>query len=234
MNLFFEDNFNTSDIYISLNEEESNHCVKILRYKINDIIHITNGAGFIYKCKFLEYKNKKCLLEIVSSETINPKNYYIHIASALTKNLARIEYFIEKAVEIGINEFTPLIFKHSERIHYKGDRLRKIAISAIKQSHQYYLPIINPVTEFSDFINGIKTSEAQLFLTYQNSETHLKSKLIPNKKYIILIGPEGDFSSDEIQKALTLGFEMVHLGKNRLRTETAALLSCIIAELNNI
>ncbi len=233
MHLFFEEHINNLETLITLNEEESHHAVKTLRYNINDSMHVTDGKGKLYKCRLIDYRNKKCFLKILAIENPKPKNYRIHIASALTKNIARIEYLIEKAVETGIDEFTPIIFKHSERTHFNNERCRKIAISAIKQSQQFYLPIINPVIEFSGFLNYIKTLETERFLAYQNADSHLKSKLIPEKNYIIMIGPEGDFSTEEIESAKNAAFELVNLGKNRLRTETAALLSCIIADLIN-
>ena len=228
MNLFFLDKFDVESDIIALEEEESKHVVRTLRLKNGDSVNATDGNGTLFKCKIIDDYQKKCLLKVVQIE----HNY---IASSLTKNIARIEYFIEKAVEIGLDEFTPIAFKHSERVSYNEERLRKIAISAVKQSNNLYLPAINPLETFDAFLQKIKFSEAQKFMAYQTEkEHHLSLKIKPMKEVIVLIGPEGDFTTEEIENARLNGFEVVNLGNNRLRTETAALLSCCIVNLCNV
>ena len=236
MSLFYFDKFESVTGIIALDEEESKHVARTLRKKNGDIVFATNGKGTFFTCKIIDNNQNKCLLKIEHSEAdYNKRNFKVHIASSLTKNIARIEFFIEKAVEIGLDEFTPIAFKHSERVSYKAERLRKIAISAIKQSKNMYLPEINPIESFDSFLKRIKLSDAQKFMAYQSEkEQHLKYKVKPKHDIIILIGPEGDFTTDEIEKAIAHGFEVVNLGCHRLRTETAALLSCSIVNLCNL
>ena len=236
MNLFFFDNLDSGSEIIVLDEEESRHAVRTLRLKNGDTINATDGKGNFFRCEIIDNHQKKCQLKVVSKESdYKKRNFNVHIASSLTKNIARIEYFIEKAVEIGLDEFTPVAFKHSERVNYNAERLRKIAISAVKQSNNMYLPVINPLMTLEAFLLKTASSEAQKFIAYQSeNEQHLKYKVKPTTEVIILIGPEGDFTSEEIEKAGLSGFEIVNLGNHRLRTETAALLSCGIVNLNNV
>ena len=236
MNLFFFDKDDLTSEIIALNEEESKHAARTLRLKNGDSVHATDGNGTLFTCKIIDDNQKKCLLKVVKVEKdYKKRNFKIHIASSLTKNIARIEYFIEKAVEIGLDEFTPVVFKHSERVSYNAERLRKIAVSAIKQSNNLYLPAINPLISFDSFIKKNENSDALKFIAFQSDkDQHLKFKIKPLKEIIVLIGPEGDFTTDELDKAKINGFEIVNLGNNRLRTETAALLSCSIANLCNV
>jgi len=236
MNLFFFDDFDPKTDTIFLDEEESRHAARTLRLKNGDSVNATDGNGTLYTCKIIDNNQKKCLLKVIQTEiNYKKRSYSVHIASSLTKNIARIEFFIEKAVEIGLDEFTPIVFKHSERISYKAERLRKIAISAVKQSNNMYLPAINPLESFESFLQKIKPSNAQKFIAYQSEkEQHLKFRIMPSREVIVLIGPEGDFTTDEIEKAKLNGFEVVNLGNHRLRTETAALLSCSIINLCNV
>jgi len=236
MNLFFFDKLDIEKELIALDEEESRHAVRTLRLKNGDTINATDGYGTLYTCEIIDNHQKKCLLKVVGKEyNYKKRNFRVHIASSLTKNIARIEYFIEKAIEIGLDEFTPIVFKHSERVSYNADRLRKIAISAVKQSNNLYLPIINPLLPFDSFLQQLIASKAQKFIAYQSeNEQHLKFKVVPYQEVIILIGPEGDFTTDEIEKARINGFEIVNLGNYRLRTETAALLACSIVNISNV
>ncbi len=236
MNLFFFDKLDIEKELIALDEEESRHAVRTLRLKNGDTINATDGYGTLYTCEIIDNHQKKCLLKVVGKEyNYKKRNFRVHIASSLTKNIARIEYFIEKAIEIGLDEFTPIVFKHSERVSYNADRLRKIAISAVKQSNNLYLPIINPLLPFDSFLQQLIASKAQKFIAYQSeNEQHLKFKVVPSQEVIILIGPEGDFTTDEIEKARINGFEIVNLGNHRLRTETAALLACSIVNISNV
>jgi len=236
MSLFYIDNFESATGIFALDEEESKHVARTLRKKNGDVVYATDGKGTLFTCRIIDNNQKKCLLKPENSEVdYNKRNFKVHIAASLTKNIARIEFFIEKAVEIGLDEFTPVAFKHSERVIYKADRMRKIAISAMKQSKNLYFPEINPIESFDSFLNRIKLSDAQKFMAYQSDkEQHLKYKVKPSHDVVVLIGPEGDFTDDEIEKARKHGFDVVHLGFNRLRTETAALLSCSIVSLCNL
>ena len=155
-----------------------------------------------------------------------PLNYQLHLAVAPTKMNDRFEWFLEKATEIGIAEITPVLCDHAERKHINLERLEKVIVSAMKQSNQCYLPKIHPFTPFTAFVKAERTG--QLFVAHceETERYSLKSKLNPNQQTTILIGPEGDFSSSEIQLALTQNFQPVTLGLTRLRTETAALAAC--------
>jgi len=216
---------------ITLSNDEKKHCIKVLRLKKGDIVYVTDGMGMLYKCILTEEFGINNTLEIIEKEN-KAKNrcFNIHIASALTKNINRMEFFIEKAIEIGIDTFTPLQCKRSERGVFKTERFQKIAVSAMKQSLNLFLPQIEELTSFSDFINSFaKKNDMQKFIAFQNEDSvHLKQIIEKNKDVVILIGPEGDFTKEELHNAISAGFETVTLGKNRLRTETAALYSCAL------
>lgn len=216
-------------------KEESKHIVKVLRLGIGDEVFITDGQGNLYAAEIIgdDYKNCKVLIgrPIIIDK---PDPYHLHIALAPTKNLSRLEWFVEKATEFGIGEISLLQCAHSERIGIKSERLEKIAISAIKQSQQVRLPKINQIINFMDFIS--KPPNGLGFIAYVENER--SSPLLANcykagQNATILIGPEGDFSKDEIGAAVTAGFTPISLGKNRLRTETAALAACFTINLLN-
>lgn len=216
-----------------LNEKESKHIIRVLRLKKGDIIHLTDGKGSLFKSQIVDTQSKQCSLNILEVQTEHgKKNFKIHIAIAPTKNINRFDWFLEKATEIGIDEITPLICEHSERKEIKNKRSEKILISAIKQSHKAYLPLLNKAFKFKDFIKtdfkGLK------FIAYcENKSKHLKEAYKPKSDALILIGPEGDFSFEEIQLAKKNGFEIVNLGPGRLRTETAAIVACHTLNLIN-
>jgi len=232
MNLFFTPDIN-SNIY-QLNREESFHCVKVLRLKEGEIIYLTDGNGSLFECKIISPDIKACTVEVINTvEKFNAKNYYLHIAIAPTKNIARIEWFIEKAVEIGIDEITPLICEHSERTTINYQRFEKIIISAMKQSVKAYKPMLNEPSKFQTIV---KNSEIEnRFIAYCEISTQsLLSKICPiGEKVLILIGPEGDFSKNEVDLALENSFKIISLGKSRLRTETAGLIACHTVSLLN-
>jgi len=216
-----------------LNEYESKHCNKVLRLKINDIIYLTDGKGNLYKSKIIENELKKCQVEIIKTfKNYNKRPYYIHIAIAPTKNIDRFEWFLEKATEIGIDEITPIICEHSERKTIKTERMEKIIQSAMKQSLKAYLPKINNITEYK---NIFTLPDKYKYIAHCNSNSliHLKKVYQKKNNALILIGPEGDFSDREVQLALKNDFQEVSLSKNRLRTETAGIVSCQIINLLN-
>ncbi|WP_299534814.1 16S rRNA (uracil(1498)-N(3))-methyltransferase [Ulvibacterium sp.] len=234
MQLFYNPTLDTSVSQFVLNQEESRHIVKVLRKKEGDILQITNGKGYLFQAKILLADLKKCSAEIVSTTKKHPKRYALHLAVAPTKNIDRFEWFLEKATEIGIDEITPILCKRSERKAIKRERLEKIIISAMKQSLQTYLPKLNDPMPYENFIES--TPEGLLFIAHCENEEKLdlKRRVAPDKDITILIGPEGDFSSSEIKQAYEKGFLPVSLGKNRLRTETAALVGCtIVTTINN-
>ena len=224
MHLFFEPDF---AIHQSLTEEEAFHATKVLRLKVGDEIKITDGKGYFYEGIFKEIHQKRCSIQVNQKAYIEPRPFSIEIVIAPTKNLDRMEWLVEKATEIGVDKISFVYTQRSERRVIKLDRLHKIAISAMKQSLQAYLPVILEVGDFKKYIPTIKSK--QKFIAHlPESETpkHLIHSALPNTSYTVLIGPEGDFTDDELKLAIEHSFEMVVLGKTRLRTETAALVAC--------
>jgi len=214
--------------------EESKHCIRVLRLRKGDKVQLTNGLGLLYDGEIIDDNPKKCILIINDPSKINPKNdFNLHIAVAPTKNISRFEWFIEKATEIGVDEITPLECEHSERIRLKPDRFVKILIASIKQSRQTWLPKFNPVTGFSTIIKSPHKGQKFIAFVDENHDLTLKSAYHPGSDALILIGPEGDFSTTEIKSALSAGFIPISLGKNRLRTETAALVAVHTINLIN-
>jgi 16S rRNA (uracil1498-N3)-methyltransferase len=215
--------------------EESRHISRVLRLLPDERVIFTNGAGHHFTCRLLDNNPRECRFEVVNREFIPPpphrKN---HVAVAPTKNTARFEWFLEKATELGVGTITPLQCRHSERIRINPDRLRKILVAAIKQSQQAWLPILNELTAFDEYTGNL-SANTQKLIAYVSDKQHrlLYDAAEPGKEIIVLIGPEGDFSSEEITMAQHRGFEPISLGKNRLRTETAALVACHSLALKN-
>ena len=213
-----------------LPEIESGHCVRVLRHKEGDIIEIVDGKGYLYKCVIAEARPKSVLCEIAEYAYMpNAWSQNITIAVAPTKNMERMEWMLEKLTEIGINKFVPLSCEHSERKNIKIDRLEKIAISAMKQSLKTVMPIIDDITPFHQFIQSIPDSITHRYIAYCNDELYDRQLLVtsiePNADSVVLIGPEGDFSPQEVSYAVEKGFLPISLGPCRLRTETAAIVA---------
>ncbi|MBP8944886.1 MAG: 16S rRNA (uracil(1498)-N(3))-methyltransferase [Paludibacteraceae bacterium] len=228
----------------TLSEEESQHAVKVLRLKEGEEIILIDGKGGYYKAKITFPDAKHCEFEII--ETIpdfGKLNYYLHIAIAPTKNMERFEWFVEKAIEIGISEITPIICQFSERKVIKMERLEKIMIAAAKQSIRAYFPKLNPSSRFDDFLKKYQDSQQFIAHCYSFIENSEQIQKLEKKKLkdvaqkslgtIILIGPEGDFSKEEIKKAIAAGYIPISLGENRLRTETAGIIACHTIALIN-
>jgi len=226
MQLFYNPELTSVTKQFSFDKIESKHIVRVLRKKEGDKIFITNGLGQLFTSEILLADDKKCLVSIINLETQeNDRNYYLHIAIAPTKLNERFEWFLEKATEIGIDEITPIICEHSERKELKTERMEKIILSAAKQSLKFHFPKLNEPVTFNVFMQS--NFSGQLFIAHceETSKKSLKSELKPALKTTILIGPEGDFSTKEIQQSLDNNFIPVSLGKSRLRTETAALVA---------
>ncbi len=214
-----------------LTPEESWHCTKVLRFKTGDEIGLIDGKGNFYEGQLSVVNEKKCVANITFGPRVQNKHpYYLHLAIAPTKNIDRMEWLIEKAVEIGVDEVTFVRCKNSERTVIKEDRLIKIAESAVKQSLQAFIPKINPLTNFADILK-IKADNKFIAHCEEETKQHLKSFDLKNKNSLVLIGPEGDFSTDEIRLAETSGFTGISLGENRLRTETAGIYACNVFSL---
>lgn len=218
----------------TLDESESKHCVRVLRLEQGDEIILVDGRGGFFTAKITDPNPKRCLVSVVKTElNFGQSGFQVHIAIAPTKNTERIEWFLEKATEIGLSRVTPLLCRFSERKEIKADRLEKVMISAMKQSMKAYLPQLDQLTKFSDLIK--QPFDGQKFIAHCDDQHRdlLKNLIVPNQNYLILIGPEGDFSNEEIEQALKAGFKPVSLGDSRLRTETAGLVACHTFNLLN-
>lgn len=236
MQLFFTPDLNPSLENFILSEEESKHAIRVLRMDTGDRLHLIDGRGGLYEAQIIDPHPKRTVLTIlnVEEEFQRPK-YHLHIAVGPTKNIDRIEWFLEKATEVGIQEITPVICEHSERKEVKLDRLNKVVVAAMKQSLKAYLPKLNPAVSFKQFLREIPTEGVQKAIAHcvDTEKKYLNQVLEPAQHYIILIGPEGDFSEEEIDLALQMGFHPISLGEARLRTETAALATCMEVSLLN-
>jgi 16S rRNA (uracil1498-N3)-methyltransferase len=226
MQLFYNPNIDQTTENFSFDKEESKHIIKVLRKKDTDILYVTNGFGFLFKTEITLASDSKCTVKIISHEKIEPAKQLLHLAVAPTKMNDRYEWFLEKATEIGIHEITPILCDHSERKTINSDRFDKIILAAMKQCNQLYLPKLNPAITFKEFV---KQHNSGLLLIAHCEETDkktLKSMLNSKENITILIGPEGDFSTKEINLAIENKYTPVSLGKTRLRTETAAIVAC--------
>lgn len=234
MQLFYLPSLTGSTKEFCFDKEESRHIAKVLRKKEGEIIKLTNGKGYFFEAELLEANPKKCVAKLLKETKVEPLPYHLHLAVAPTKLNDRFEWFLEKATEIGISEITPIICDNSERKTIKLERYEKIVQSAMKQSLKAYLPILNKAISFREFIN-LDFSEGYKYIAHcQDSEKQsLRSAIKPRSSIIVLIGPEGDFSSNEIEDALHQNFKPVSLGKSRLRTETAAMVACHCVSLLN-
>ena len=223
MHLFYTPDLDPEQTY-SLNKEEATHCVKVLRMREGDEILLTNGVGNIYKAEIIQAAVGACLC-VVKEEipSYNKRNYRIHIAMAPTKNNARTEWFTEKATEMGIDEISLFKSRYSERTNIKTERLEKVVISAVKQSLKAFVPKVNDLRDFKQIVDEAKESKKFIATCSGEDRVNLKEACLPNEDVIILIGPEGDFSEQEVSYALSKGFKALSLGQARLRTETAAL-----------
>ena len=231
MSLFYAPNIETSPV---LPEEESEHAIRVLRLKEGDEVRITDGKGFFYQAIITHAHTKHCEVDIIETQPQTPLwPVQIHIAVAPTKQIDRMEWFIEKATEIGIDAITFLNCRYSERREIKTARLEKILISAMKQSQQARLPQLTGMTTFQDFINRPFNGSKYIAHCEAGKKSLLKHIYPVGENVLILIGPEGDFSTEEIALAIEHGFQPVTLGQSRLRTETAALVACHSIHLIN-
>lgn len=226
MRLFYNPDLNETTTQISFTKEESRHIVKVLRKSNGDQLQITNGKGWLFIAEIMSADLKSCQATILSKSFEPSKSYKVHLAVAPTKMNDRYEWFLEKATEIGVDTITPIICDHSERKVIKNDRFEKILQAAMKQSLHNYMPELHDAISFSDFI--VQPFAGQKFIAHceETKRLSLKNALQQHTDILILIGPEGDFSSNEIALAIASGFKPVTLGNTRLRTETAAVVAC--------
>ena len=222
MQLFYCPELLNDSSYLCNNE--SVHCIKVLRSNVGDYIYLIDGIGGFYEAEITIASQKKVIFNVIKKWNQPQSPYSLHIAIAPTKNNDRFEWFLEKATEIGIDEVTPIICKHSERKIIKNERMEKIIVAAAKQSLKSVLPKINKITSFNDFI--FKNNNTQCFIAHclPNKKKLFKNEVDCNST--ILIGPEGDFSSLEVEMAIKNNFIPVSLGTSRLRTETAGVIAC--------
>lgn len=228
--------FYTPDIAVTceMPEEEAAHCLRVLRLGVGDEVMLTDGRGCFYKAVISAASGKRCQVKV--TETIEQEplwNGHLHLAMAPTKNMDRIEWLAEKATEIGFDELSFLNCRYSERKVIKTERVEKIVVSAVKQSLKARKPVVNEMMDFARFVK--QDFAGQKFIAHCNEgeKPLLKEILVPGEDALVLIGPEGDFSPEEVKLAESLGFRSISLGKSRLRTETAALVSVHIMNLFN-
>ncbi len=232
MHLFYVPNISGAEVV--LDETESKHAVRVLRLQNGNRVQLVDGKGGFFEAEITDANPKKCKLSIVDSQTnFGKKDFYLHIAIAPTKNNDRFEWFLEKATEIGIDEITPLLTFQSERKKINPERLEKILVSPMKQSLKAYLPKLNEITEFKKLVTGNKTANKFVAYCDDSQKSHLKNLVSKAQDTLILIGPEGDFSPEEIEFANKNEFKVVSLGESRLRTETAGIVACHIVNLAN-
>lgn len=229
MNLFYQPGIPQGIHY--LDREESHHAIRVLRMERGQNIELTDGVGSFYTVRIAKADPKKCEFEILEKKEVSQRNFKIHIAIAPTKNADRMEWFVEKATEIGVDQISFVLCKNSERKVINHERLEKVAISAMKQSQQAWLPQLSQMIPVGSIMSF---SADQKFIAYVDATNpkHLQMVSKPKKDYLVLIGPEGDFTKDELELTQQHGFEKVSLGPNRLRTETAGISA--VQVLNSI
>lgn len=217
-----------------LDPDESKHCARVLRRKPGDMLRLTDGKGTFYEATITSNDSHRCEFEVISETTEPERDYRIHIAMSPTKSPERIDWFVEKAVETGIDQISFIRCRHAERTRLKSERLRKIAVTAMKQSLQATLPEIHDIVPFGDLVERSREQQRFIAIASQAKHEHLMHQAARGRSYCVLIGPEGDFSAHEINQAMDSGFHATSLGDHRLRTETAALSATHILGLINL
>ena len=226
MQLFYNPAIDEQTNSFTFDKEESKHIIKVLRRRDGDILFVTNGLGHLFECEIILASDNKCTVEIKSFEKKEASKFHLHLAVAPTKMNDRFEWFLEKATEIGIQEITPIICDRSERKVINKERFDKIVLSALKQCNELYLPKLNDAITFKEFISKQHKGLQLIAHCEETNKKTLKSVLKTNEDITFLIGPEGDFSTKEINLALENNYIPVSLGNTRLRTETAAVVAC--------
>lgn len=236
-----------------LPEEEALHCIRVLRLQVGDDIMLMDGKGYFYRAQIINVQAKKCYYQVIEVEE-KPKEWagWLHLALAPTKNMDRMEWLVEKATEIGFDELSFLNCRNSERKVVKNERVEKIMVSAVKQSRKSYKPTLNEMTDFKKFLAQVADYDLKFIahchdereVNHEDPGSETERNMFVNKpflydalqqgqKTVVLIGPEGDFSLEEVREALQCGFKSVYLGKSRLRTETAALVAVQMMQMKN-
>ena len=225
MQLFYLDQ--TPESEFNLNREESRHLVRVLRRKRGDLVHFTDGLGKEFIAEIIDDDQSGVRLQLRSEKEHERPEFRFHLAISPPKKLDRIEWCLEKCVEMGLDEFSIIYTERTELSKIKLDRLERIALSAMKQSQQFFLPVIHEPISFKTFLE--QEQEGQLYIAHCEDSDRLEfSSIEPVQKCTILIGPEGDFSPEEIDLAIKKGAKAVALGNSRLRTETAGVFACAV------
>lgn len=236
MQLFYAPDIDFCSDSYTLSEEESRHCVRVLRLRVGDSLYVTDGKGTLCRAEIAAISPKNCTLSLRErTEAFEKRGYRLCVAIAPTKNTDRLEWFVEKATEIGIDRIIPLLTEHSERRVLKSDRLMRVATGAVKQSLKAYHPQIDELTPFKEVIKE-GAFPGRKFIAYCGDEVEripLKECIQPGEDVLVLIGPEGDFSPEEVAMACRNGFVPVTLGRSRLRTETAGVVAVHTVALLN-
>ncbi|MBO4564352.1 MAG: 16S rRNA (uracil(1498)-N(3))-methyltransferase [Bacteroidaceae bacterium] len=218
----------------ALPDDEAAHALRVLRLAEGDEIFLMDGKGTFYRAAITEAMKKRCGYQIVETLPQTPQwKGHLHLAMAPTKNMDRTEWFAEKATEIGFDELTFLDCQFSERRVVKDERIEKILVAAMKQSRKAYLPHLNSMIPFSEFIKRPSSGQKFICHCYDDHLPLLKDQLTPEEDALVMVGPEGDFSIEEVKAAEAAGFQSVSLGKSRLRTETAALVAVHLMNLTH-
>lgn len=230
MELLVDPNYTPGEL---LCDEESAHCVKVMRHRVGDTVFVTDGNGTRYECRLVKADPRGCELDVLKFDVQEPSCCNLWMAVAPTKNIDRFEWFVEKAVEIGVSRITPILCDHSERDKVRVDRLEKLVVAAAKQSLKYYLPHVDELTRLSDLMKMELPEQRFILHCGEAPKPHLFNAAQVAKDTLVLIGPEGDFSEKEISTTLGSGFMECTLGPERLRTETAALVATNVISLRN-
>ncbi len=235
MHLFYQPALSPTDTAGSLTDDEARHATRTLRLGPGEAIAVTDGRGNRFLNVITKADNKGCVFRIETVETVAPRPFSVRICVAPTKNMDRMEWFVEKAVELGIERISFFFGQHSERRVLKLERIEKIAVAAMKQSLQSWVPQLDEAISLTQLLK--QSTDGQRFVAHlpeDGQAPHLFHAASPKSTYTVLIGPEGDFSAQEVQQATGAGFQLVTLGPNRLRTETAALAACQSLNLLNV
>lgn len=233
MQLFFNNSLTENSDVFQFEKDESRHISKVLRKSDGDILHITNGKGWMFEAQILQASIKSVQAKIITKTFEKDRLYHLHMAVAPTKSMDRFEWFLEKATEIGVAEITPIVCANSERKIVKRDRLERIVLSAVKQSLKSYVPLINDAVSLDKFLKTEQNSLKYIAHCAGGEKQNLYRTAPSSADTTILIGPEGDFSSNEIEEAIKRNYQPVSLGNARLRTETAAVAACHTMALIN-
>ena len=231
--IFYTDDITPSadTAFIQLGEESSRHIVQVLRMQVGEELQLTDGKGFLYLASIVDDHKKKCSVKIISEIFREKRTNPVRIGISPLKNAARFEWFLEKAVEIGVEEIIPIICQRTEKQHLRTDRLKSIVVSAMLQSQQTWLPVLQEPVKFETYIKGLPAeANTQRYIAHCEADDQKKplANMAEQSKSLILIGPEGDFSNPEIELATTHGFIPVSLGETRLRTETAGMVAAVL------